>query len=65
MFKSLQDEDVEQTEAQKLDEYPAKKLTLFPGGYANYEFSINASLVNAFIKPAPVIGDYNIMVRPQ
>ena len=52
-----QDEDIDRTESDELNGFPAKKLTLQPGGCGYYEFEIKPGQVNSFIQPARKKGD--------
>ena len=53
----FKDEDVDRTESDTLNGFPAKKLTLQPGGCGFYEFPIQPGEINAYVQPAKKEGD--------
>ena len=53
----FQDEDVDRTESDTLNGFPAKKLTLQPGGCGFYEFPIQPGETNAYVQPAKKEGE--------
>ena len=53
----FKDEDVDRTESDTLNGFPAKKLTLQPGGCGFYEFPIQPGEINAYVQPAKKEGE--------
>ncbi len=52
-----QDEEVDMTEGDTLNNFPSMKLTLNPGGCAFYQIPIQPGEVNSFIQPAKKKGN--------
>ena len=52
-----QDEEVDRTESDTLNDFPSMKMTLLPGGCGFYEIPIKPGQVYAYIQPAKKEGE--------
>ena len=57
--KTLQDEDAQRTEIEILNDFPALRMILNPGGCAFYQFEVNGDETNMFVQPAKKMGAYH------
>ena len=58
LWHFFQDEEVDRTQSDTLNGFPAMKLTLQPGGCANYEFPVKPGQNNTYIQPAKKEGEF-------
>ena len=52
-----QDEEVDRTESDTLNDFPSMKMTLLPGGCGFYEIPIKPGQIYAYIQPAKKEGE--------